>query len=1243
MHNIIKTLPLATAKNGTNGPVEATSRIVDTSSLSENELCQVETRSLEQNMAERMNELLTDAASELCQFLKDRLPAIGGESWWTKSVVYQLSHSQQRRVEQAGISNLEDLDLAALIRILDRNWYELSWREKFPPDARHFVKEMGSVRNRWAHASVRAYDEEDTYRDLDTLQRFLASISASEDLLIRVTRARRELIGAPPEEEDSFYEDEAESTAEPVLQVSFQPTQLVRLKSDSSKTGPVLAVQAQEAENRYQVFLDGAPKWFYESQLEAAEPIRKTTYLSFYQFHAYLTALQILNPSLSTLYSLNAARVDFIPYQFRPVLKFIRADRPRLLIADSTGVGKTIEAGLILRELQARRDIRSVLVICPKPLVTERKWLSEMKRFEERFTQLDGNTLRFCISETDLEGEWPQEHAKTIIPYSLFDENQLHGTMAAGSSRRKNGQRGLLDLNPPPRFDLVIVDEAHHVRNPNTYSHEAVRFFCDNAEAVVFLTATPLMLGSEDLFVLLNLLRPDLIIDEESFHHMAAPNPYINRAIDAVREGSEGWESKAKEALASAAQTDWGNRILSADPEFHSLVSDLDNREMLPAERVGAIQRLENLHTFSNIINRTRRRDIGEFTVREPRTVEVEFTPSQRELHDELLAVQAEILSTLRPSTSINFMMTTIRRQAASCLFGLAPLLDDILNRRIGELASDESVDEYSLIDSEVVQEIRDQVAHISHRARQLEGTEDPKLSALLGVIEQKQEFANNKAMVFSSFRHTLHYLYTNLAKSGIRVGMVHGGVKDSDRVLLREQFQAEKEKEEALDVLLFSEVGCEGLDYQFCDCLVNYDLPWNPMRIEQRIGRIDRKGQKSEKVLIYNLITPGTVDAAIYERCLMRIGVFTSALGAGEEILGDIAKEIRTVAEDIQLSHEERAQKLQQVADNKIRLIQEQRVLEDKEVELFGIKVPRNQAQEDIEEASSYWLSPQGIQNLVEHYLQGIAGKSTDYFAHEKTTKTLRFPQSGRQELLRDYQLLPRVASPIHRQWENWLKGGESRLPITFNTQDAIDHQSAAFLTPIHPLARQAASRFAEGIENPRCVIGVIDDELPPGNYPFVIYQWRFTGVGENLTLFPVAESEQVTAKLEQFLEHGSPAKLMADKQPDPSVYEQLDSQHYQLWNEARTKHVERNQRLVEYRLESLKTSHRARLAMLEERVNQATEDRIRRMKLAQVITAESDFERKCKELEEAKKSADLQAEPIAHGVIVLRRAPAQ
>ena len=121
------------------------------------------------------------------------------------------------------------------------------------------------------------------------------------------------------------------------------------------------------------------------------------------------------------------------------------------------------------------------------------------------------------------------QHRKTILPYSLFDEGLLYGRGSNGKNRKKRGQ-GLLALDPSPRFDLVIVDEAHHIRNPNTYAHQAVRFFCDHAEAAVFLTATPIQLGNHDLFVLLNTLRPDLVLDQESFEHMAEPNPFINQA-----------------------------------------------------------------------------------------------------------------------------------------------------------------------------------------------------------------------------------------------------------------------------------------------------------------------------------------------------------------------------------------------------------------------------------------------------------------------------------------------------------------------------------------------------------------------------------------------------------------------------------------------------------------------------------------------------------------------------------------
>ena len=440
----------------------------------------------------------------------------------------------------------------------------------------------------------------------------------------------------------------------------FVPGQIVFLKSNPATRGAVMTVLPGTPENRINVFVDGHVQTFYASQLQIELQSEDSRTYSCDEFHAYLTALQIRYPALSALYSLNAARIDFIPYQYRPVLKFIKADLPRLLIADSVGVGKTIEAGLILRELQARSDIKSVLIVCPRPLVTEQKWQREMKRFDENFTHLDGKTLRHCINEMHLDGEWPEQHQKVILPYSLLDKTLLFGP---GGSRRRGRGKGLLDLDPPPHFDLVIVDEAHHIRNQNTANHEAVRFFCENAAAAIFLTATPIQLGSHDLFVLLNVLRPDLILDEESFNHMAGPNPFINRAVDAARAQETEWIRTAKEALDRAAETAWGQAILKDNPEFKQIKTHLDGGRVTPEERIQMITAMEALHTFSGIINRTRRRDIGEFTIRRPQTVEVALTAEQEALHEALLETQAEIFRSLHGNQSVNFMMTTLRRQ----------------------------------------------------------------------------------------------------------------------------------------------------------------------------------------------------------------------------------------------------------------------------------------------------------------------------------------------------------------------------------------------------------------------------------------------------------------------------------------------------------------------------------------------------------------------------------------------------
>ena len=1008
----------------------------------------------------------------------------------------------------------------------------------------------------------------------------------------------------------------------------FIPGQIVFLKSNPATRGAVMAVLPGTPEDRINVFVDGSVHAFYASQLQIEVQSDDSRTYSCDEFHAYLTALQIRYPAISALYSLNAARIDFIPYQYRPVLKFIKADLPRLLIADSVGVGKTIEAGLILRELQARSDIRSVLIICPRPLVAEQKWQREMKRFDENFEHLDGAKLRHCINEMHLDGEWPEQYQKVILPYSLLNDTLLFGP---GEGRRRKSGKGLLDLDPPPHFDLVIVDEAHHIRNQGTANHEAVRFFCENAEAAIFLTATPIQLGSHDLFVLLNVLRPDLILDEESFNHMAEPNPFINQAVDAARAQEREWAQTAKEALDQAVQTAWGRSILNANPEYKRIKSQLADGRITPEKRVQLITDIEALHTFSGIINRTRRRDIGEFTIRRPQTVEVALTAEQSELHEALLETQSEIFRSRYGNQSVNFMMTTLRRQLASCLHGLEPLLEDILNRRLDELEWTEAGAVDEIPSPELVTQIREQIQEILEKAKNLDA-DDLKLEALRKIVRGRQRRRNNKIMIFSSFRHTLAYLHEHLIAHGFRVGLIHGGVPDEERLALRSRFEKPKTEDDSLDLMLFSEVGCEGLDYQFCDCIVNYDLPWNPMKVEQRIGRIDRKGQQSESVTIINLITPGTVDADIYERCLLRIGVFESALGGSEEILGDITTELREIAESHELTQEERRVRLRQLADNKILLVQEQEQLEAQQLDLFGLRFPEDRMAKEVEDASSFWLSPASVQRLVTRYLLQRIGTEQEYVLGEKPLKTLRLSEDARNALLPDFQRFSREKTRVYREWEKWLKGSDQHLPITFEADCATRHPDAVFIMPTHPLVKQAAAAL-NAEQDVVTRLKVRTNKVPRGRYEFAIYQWRYLGIREHLVIKPIASSEALTPHLNYLLERA----VDSDRQEGEMPIEQdaLERMHQQLWSEARDKHRERTQALADYRKESLSTSHQKRVSLLEDRIAQATDPKIQLMRRSELTNAEADYQRRIREFDKAMAKADITAEPVAYGIL--------
>lgn len=1002
----------------------------------------------------------------------------------------------------------------------------------------------------------------------------------------------------------------------------------VALRSDPSRLGVVTAVTKSNRETRVGVFVGGRLQTLYASQLMPADIGPGVVRSNLNEFNARLTALQLVEPSIANLYSLQAGRVDFIPYQFRPVIKFIGADRPRMLLADEVGVGKTIEAGLLLRELQARRPLRSVMIVCSKSLVVEEKWHREMRRFDEEFTTLGSDELKYSLEQTDLDGEWPERHSRGIIPFSLINDNFIQGFV------RRDGSRGpgLSTLDAPPRFDLLIVDEAHNARNSETNLHQGLRILADNAEAVVLITATPVQLGSDDLFSLLNLLRPDLVIDRPTFQRMAEPNQAVNAAIAQIRAGGPEWQDAARSHLIQAASTSWGRVMLAKAPEFTTFLVDLDQASG-DEDRVRLIQPAERFHSFSSMISRTRRRDIGNFTTRKAWTIEVSFTDRQAEVHDALLAVQRAIYLRAHGAAPLGFLMTTIRRQAASCLPGLVPLLDEILSRRLSDVERAEIGDlddEAATVDLGTLSE---EIRNVLSSAKDLPA-EDPKFDRLVSIVGQKAEMENRRLIVFSSFRHTLAYLERRLAERGLRVGLIHGGIDDDERRLLRRAFALPSDDPRAIDVLLSSEVGSEGLDFQFCDAIVNYDIPWNPMRIEQRIGRIDRYGQASQTVAIYNFVTPGTVDFDIYQRCLLRIGVFERSIGGSEAILGEIARQIQDVADDFALNLDERNARLQQLADNEIRQVLESDALEEREAELFGVRVARTRIDDDIARASSVWLEPRALERLINVHLEKELGFGRTPISGQGTVKSLRLSSDSRRSLLQR----PKGTRPslAEREWESWLRGDQQTLALTFDQEAANADRSLAFVTPVHPLTQNAARSMAQE-EELLVTLRVDAPDLPPGEHPFAIYQWQLLGLREDAVLVPVVEHPDVAEAFMGVFESAFDDESVPP--PPTAMLDGLDGWHHDLWVTRRAKHVQETAEIARFRRDSLQASHAARLAVIKEQLAGAREERIKRMRAGQLARALADQDEALRSLAAAENRADIIARRVAVGILRVER----
>jgi len=226
--------------------------------------------------------------------------------------------------------------------------------------------------------------------------------------------------------------------------------------------------------------------------------------------------------------------------------------------------------------------------------------------------------------------------------------------------------------------------------------------------------------------------------------------------------------------------------------------------------------------------------------------------------------------------------------------------------------------------------------------------------------------------------------------------------------------------------------------------------------------------------------------------------------------------------------------------------------------------------------------------------------------------------------------------SGPLDRSWERWLKGSDTYLRITFDPVTASEDHSVMFITPTHPLARQAARAFDSSTAL-SCSVSVKSAAVAPGRHPFAIYRWRVMGLVESFTFQPICESEEHAEALLQLLEGAvacqDPMMMTADEEAC------LEERHYRLWLRSRAEHVESAVRSAEMRLASLTVSHSARVALLEEQRDQISDAGIRRMKEGQIGAANRDYERRKSELERVAGAAEIVSEVAVLGVLHVNR----
>jgi superfamily II DNA or RNA helicase len=665
---------------------------------------------------------------------------------------------------------------------------------------------------------------------------------------------------------------------------------------------------------------------------------------------AVITLEKLRGELTDLIYSMGSGRTDFYPHQFKPVLKFVQANVGRILIADEVGLGKTIEAIYLWKELQVRDQARRLLVVCPSML--REKWRRELDHcFGIEARVVDAGELTEALTRAE---------KNSATGFALIAG--LEGCRPPRDFEEAEGPRAelarLLDSTQATEdqglIDLTVIDEAHYLRNPETRSNKLAGLLRDASRRLALLTATPIQLHSVNLFQLLNLVDPEDYPNAYEFEVRRQANAPIVAANALFRR-----PAMDRAEAATAIDKCLGSSLFAQDPALLALKDRLAAGPLEREVQIEAARLLEERSLLGRHMTRSRKRDVLKDRVqRSPVPLRMVYAPVEKAAYDKITALlrrRARDSWTGKMTGAALGIITRQRQMASSLVAALEGwrekgVLDEQIWEDLGGPGDDQDFESLWSIDVEPPPDIS--LAALE--------TADTKYRAFLDAI--RRELAQNpagKIVTFAYFRATLTYLHRRLTADGVRASVLMGGMDGQQAII--DAFA----EPAGPNVLLSSEVASEGVDLQFARVLVNYDLPWNPMRLEQRIGRLDRLGQHAEKISIINLFVENTIEERILERLYERIGIFTQSIGDLEPILGAVADELLATVMNPTLTDAEREAKAEQTLNAIEETLQETRRIEEEAQHLLGLNDFISQ-QVDAKRDAGEWIRPEELRRFV-------------------------------------------------------------------------------------------------------------------------------------------------------------------------------------------------------------------------------------------------------------------------------------